>query len=417
MPAVLSTGAMPEEEHNSDEMLGDAEGGEENYEAFETPAAETYAHLPKPNRDNVHFCIHAIETSHAEYQDTINTIDATFEAQRVSLDEQHSRTKAQEAAFEKREGLYIRLPTNQAVNLVHNALLVEHAQERVLIADMFRAVKIRKVDMRAARTDGLRKAKEVYLRQRKTLSKLIEGLSDMAGNMKNERVVAERGARATGASAAIRSPAPVPRSQSTAHARTIAPLPAIQIIDVTRLSAVRGFNGMTSGPRYSPGTSVATSSATALSTVQRHKLTSTIKDLIRNCITAKATSESNYEVEGVKSKRQFVADKKAWKTSHELLCSHGDDFNARVIFFNRLTSYLSSLRPYITRIEGDVDKELLLLNECNKHLNGEQARIEAERKERGDEAYERCAKEREWQDRQLHSLRSLAKTAGISLDE
>jgi len=122
-------------------------------------------------------------------------------------------------------------------------------------------------------------------------------------------------------------------------------------------------------------------------------------------------------VEGVKSKRQFVADKKAWKTSHELLCSHGDDFNARVIFFNRLTSYLSSLRPYITRIEGDVDKELLILNECNKHLNGEQARIEAEHKERGDEAYERCAKEREWQDRQLHSLRSLAKTAGISLDE
>jgi len=108
------------------------------------------------------------------------------------------------------------------------------------------------VDMRANKAEGLRKAKEVYLRQRKTLSKLIEGLSDMAGNMKNERVVAERGARATGASAAVRSPAPVPRSQSTAHARTIAPLPAIQIIDVTRLSAVRGFNGMTSGPRYSP---------------------------------------------------------------------------------------------------------------------------------------------------------------------
>ncbi|KAI4608765.1 hypothetical protein J4E80_008970 [Alternaria sp. BMP 0032] len=304
MPALLSTGAMPEEEHNSDEVLGDAEGGEENYDAFETPAAETYAHLPKPIRDNIHFCIQAIETSHSEYQDTIKTIHAAFDAQKVSLDEQHARAIAQEAAFEKREALYIRLPTNQAVNLVHNALLAEHAHERVLVADMFKAVKIGKADMRAARADGLTKAKEVCLRQRKTLSKLIEGLT---------------------------------------------------------------------------------------------------------------TSESMYEVEGIKSRRQLIADKKAWKTNHELVSSHGDNYNARANLSNSLTSYPDFLRPYFTRIEGDMGKELFLLNESNKHLEAEQTRIEREHKERKNEAYERCAEDREWQDRQLQSLRSLAKTAGISL--
>jgi len=122
-------------------------------------------------------------------------------------------------------------------------------------------------------------------------------------------------------------------------------------------------------------------------------------------------------MERVKSKTQAKADTKALTTSHELLCSHGDDFNARVTLFKTLTSYPNYLRPYLTRIEGDLDKELLLLNECNKHLNEEQARIEGEHKERKSKAYERCAEEQEWHDRQLHSLRSLAKTARISLDD
>jgi len=96
----------------------------------------------------------------------------------------------------------------------------------VLIADTFRAVKIGKVDMRANKAEGLRKAKEVYLRQRKTLSKLIEGLSGMAGKMENERVVAERGSRATGALAAVRSPTPASYPQVTALARP-GPLPRL----------------------------------------------------------------------------------------------------------------------------------------------------------------------------------------------
>ena len=112
------------------------------------------------------------------------------------------------------------------MNLVHNALLKEHAHERVLIADMFKAVKMGKVDMRAARADGLAKAKEVYLRQRRAFMKLIEGLSGMAGNMENERVVAERGSRATGASAAVRSPAPASYPQARALARP-GPLPRL----------------------------------------------------------------------------------------------------------------------------------------------------------------------------------------------
>ncbi|KAI4930746.1 uncharacterized protein J4E92_004578 [Alternaria infectoria] len=417
MPALLGTDAMPEEEHNSDEVLGDSEGGEENYEAFETPAAETYAHLPKPICDNIHFCIQAIQTSHSEWKDAINAINTAFEARRTSLEEEHGRAKAQEAAFEKREALYIRLPTNQAVNLVHNALLVEHAQERVLIADMFRAIKIGKVDMRAARADGLTKAKEVYLRQRKTFSKLIEGLSGMAGKMKDERAVGERGSRSTVSSLAVRSPAPASYSQTTAHARTITPLPPIQIGSMATLSLLERRSGTNSELRYSPGASAAASTAMALSTAQRHKLTSTIKDVIRNCITAKASSVSNWRVERIKSKTQAKADTKALTTSYELLCSHGDDFNARVTLFESLTSYPNSLRPYFTRIEGDMEKELLLLNECSKHVNEEQARIEGEHKERKSKAYERCAEEQGWHDRQLHSLRFLAKTAGISLDD
>ncbi|KAI4921884.1 hypothetical protein J4E90_000312 [Alternaria incomplexa] len=199
---------MPDEEHNSVEVSSDLEGGEENYDAFEIPAAEAYAHLPMPMRDNIYFCIQAIQISHSEWKDAINAIDAAFEAQRLFLDEQHARVKAQEVAFEKREALYIRLPTNQAVNLVHNALLAEHAHDRVLITDMFRAVKMGKVDVRAARADGLAKAKEVYLRQLKAFKKLIEGLSGIAEKMKNERVVGEMRLSPTGPALAVKSPTP-----------------------------------------------------------------------------------------------------------------------------------------------------------------------------------------------------------------
>jgi len=155
----------------------------------------------------------------------------------------------------------------------------------------------------------------------------------------------------------------------------------------------------------------------ALSTAQRHKLTSTIKDVIRNCITAKASSVSNWRVERIKSKTQAKADTKALTTSYELLCSHGDNYNARVTLSNSVTSYPNILRPYFTGVEGEREKELLLLNECNEHLVGEQERIETAHEERRDKAYERCAEEEEWHDRQLHSLRFLAKTAGISLDD
>lgn len=219
---------------------------------FTTPTAETYAHLPKPIRDNINSCIQVIQTSHSEYQYSINSITAAFDAQRTSLDEQHARAKAQEAAFEKREALYIRLPTNQVVNPVHNALLAEHAHERVLIADMFRAVKMGKVDMRAARVEGLAKAKEVYLRQRRAFMKLIEGWSGMAENMASERRVAERGSQASSLSAAVRSPTLASYSQTTARARTIAPLPPVQIGSMTGLSVPRNRSGMTGELRYSP---------------------------------------------------------------------------------------------------------------------------------------------------------------------
>jgi len=117
---------------------------------------------------------------------------------------------------------------------------------------MFRAVKIGKADMRAARADGLKKAKKVYLKQRKTLSKLIEGLSGMAGKMKDERAVGERGSRSTVSSLAVRSPAPASYSQTTAHARTITPLPPIQIGSMATLSLLERRSGTNSELRYSP---------------------------------------------------------------------------------------------------------------------------------------------------------------------
>ncbi|KAH6858933.1 hypothetical protein BKA58DRAFT_50674 [Alternaria rosae] len=252
MPALTSAIAMPDEEHDSDKVPDDLEGEEESYNMFTTPTAETYAHLPKPIRDNINFCIQAIQTSYSEYQDAIGTINTAFDAQKLSLDEQHARAKAQEAAFEKRKALCIGLPTNQVVNPVHNALLAEHAHERVLNADTFRAVKMGKVDMRAAQVEGLAKAKEVYLRQRRAFMKLIEGWIDMAEKTALERRVAEQESRATGLSAAVRSPAPASYSQTAARAPPITTSFHTQIDNSAALAGLNNRSGLMGELRNSP---------------------------------------------------------------------------------------------------------------------------------------------------------------------
>ncbi|KAI4711198.1 hypothetical protein J4E89_003763 [Alternaria sp. Ai002NY15] len=416
MPALLSADAMPEEEHNSDEVLGDAEGGEENCDAFEIPAAETYAHLPKPIHDNIHFCIQAIQTSHSEWKDAVKAIDNTFEAQRVSLEEQHALAKAQEVAFEKREATYIRLPTNQAVNLVHNALLTEHAHERVLIADMFRAVKIGKVDMRAARADGLKKAKEVHLRQRKTLSKLIEGLSGMAGHMKNERVVGERRLVSTGPALAVRSPTPASYSQTAARAPPITTSLRTQIGNGTALGGLYSRSGLMSELGNSPGASAATSTATIISVGQQRQIKVIIKAAIRRCKAERSLNLARLKQETTDATDRRQADIGLRLKSLALLMERSKMLDERSESIKGLAAVLDASVSYYKLFSGVTEERKhiaasreLVVSELDSDKKHYEKRTEVATKSY--DSIEECLDIRE------DSLERLALLLGISLED
>jgi len=99
-------------------------------------------------------------------------------SKKTALDE--DRTKTQEKFFNEREKLLIRLPTNQAVIMVHNSLLEKHTKERVLIADPFKAIKHGKADLREKRINWINQAEEIYIGKQSTHKEQIERLREIA---------------------------------------------------------------------------------------------------------------------------------------------------------------------------------------------------------------------------------------------
>jgi len=78
------------------------------------------------------------------------------------MNEWYENIKAEEVILGKRIALHVRLPTNQVVTSVHNALVEEDVKEMMLIADSFKAVKTKKADIRATLKARIEKAEEVY---------------------------------------------------------------------------------------------------------------------------------------------------------------------------------------------------------------------------------------------------------------
>lgn len=103
-----------------------------------------------------------------------------YNVEKATLDEAKDRLRAQESLFNERKKLLIRLPTNQAVIPIHNALLEEHTKERMLIADSFKAIKDGKADLREKTADRVSKVEETYRSEQDAHKRQIERLLRIA---------------------------------------------------------------------------------------------------------------------------------------------------------------------------------------------------------------------------------------------
>ncbi|CAA9966463.1 hypothetical protein PTMSG1_09822 [Pyrenophora teres f. maculata] len=119
-------------------------------------------------------CETSVETGRKKCEEEIAKAHETYDLEKSSLDEAKERTKTQERIFNEREKLLIRLPTNQAVVPVHNALLEEHTKERILIADSFKAIKDGKANLRERTADRIGKAERTYTQDHGVHKKEIE---------------------------------------------------------------------------------------------------------------------------------------------------------------------------------------------------------------------------------------------------
>ncbi|EFQ85605.1 hypothetical protein PTT_19419 [Pyrenophora teres f. teres 0-1] len=119
-------------------------------------------------------CETSVETGRKKCEEEIAKAHETYDLEKSSLDEAKEHTKTQERIFNEREKLLIRLPTNQAVVPVHNALLEEHTKERILIADSFKAIKDGKANLRERTADRIGKAERTYTQDHGVHKKEIE---------------------------------------------------------------------------------------------------------------------------------------------------------------------------------------------------------------------------------------------------
>ncbi|KNG49383.1 hypothetical protein DDE82_002553 [Stemphylium lycopersici] len=125
-------------------------------------AAETDKDLKEAIESAIHRCEHALKLSHKKFREANEEKSAMFESNKNVLGEFHELTEKHQHIYDEREKLLKRLPSNQVVNVVHNALLEEHEKENMLIEESFTAVKFAKADLQEKRARRVEQAQETH---------------------------------------------------------------------------------------------------------------------------------------------------------------------------------------------------------------------------------------------------------------
>ncbi|KAI2477172.1 hypothetical protein Ptr902_11245 [Pyrenophora tritici-repentis] len=125
--------------------------------------------------------IHNLEETMNTTIDKSREAKETHKAERAIIDEARERTQHHNTIFKTRERLFFRLPRNQSVIPVHNALLKEHAKERMLIREAFTVAKAGKIDLREKKKAESTETEAMLSRHRKQIE-LLHRIAEYSGS-------------------------------------------------------------------------------------------------------------------------------------------------------------------------------------------------------------------------------------------
>lgn len=142
--------------------------------------AETNKDLKEAIGSAIYRCDNALKLSHKKFREANEEKSALFESNKNVLGEFHELAEKHQHIYDEREKLFKRLPSNQVVNVVHNALLEEHEKENMLIEESFTAVKFAKADLQEKRARRVEQAQETHDGEVKALQMQIAHLRNIA---------------------------------------------------------------------------------------------------------------------------------------------------------------------------------------------------------------------------------------------
>lgn len=142
--------------------------------------AETNADLKEAIESAVHRCEYALRPSRDKLQELQEEESDIFDANKNVLDYFHALAERHQKIYGEREKLSKRLPSNQLVNVIHNALLEEHDKESIFIDESYTAVKLAIAELREHRARRSKQAQETHEREAAVLEIQIAHLRNIA---------------------------------------------------------------------------------------------------------------------------------------------------------------------------------------------------------------------------------------------